>query len=371
MSTKKYEYIVVSGDFFPSNGVITENNGNNELLKIYKNAKTHIVNLEAPITKSNKTNFKVGPNIKLLDSGNIFETFNINHVTLANNHICDYGIEGIKDTISVLSKYEITYQGIEVNGTSNYKFLDINGHKVAIFNFCEFEFCEIDDANRAKTIDPCCNYKEITECESDFKVVILHGGTEHSDMPNKWIRKIAKYYIDIGCDLVLCHHTHTVCGMEEYRGKEIYYGLGNFIFPKKKANNTWYLGISLQIKIDDEVLNTKVIPFKQVNNSTTVLALEGKDLDIFNKRFRFLCDSIKNDHQYEKYWENYYKLEHVNYLSSALNHSRLERGIFRKLGLRLKKFNEKLAIARLLNNVRCQSHRTIFNEVLKRRLEHK
>lgn len=367
MSTKKSDYFIISGDFVPSGDYKRGKLLCPKLKELFIKSKFNIVNLESPVTKFDLPSLKAGPNLKLDDSiGWIFEDYKINAVTLANNHICDYGITGIKDTFSFLKKHNVSYGGVISDGKDFQLSQYIGEDKVSFFNYCESEFCKVDDRNGAIEIDPCLNYLDIVNCKSDFKVVILHAGTEHSYMPNKWLRKVCRYYIDIGADLVLCHHTHVVSGFEVYKNKEIFYGLGNFIFPSSKPKKSWAQGFSLKVYIENKKLKTSLLPHEQSKDFSSVSLLDGINNDLFIQEIKGISKLIENNETYNEYWDKYYESEKVNYLSAALNQSRFERGIFRKFNVRFKKYNEEKQLLRTLNFIKCQSHRSVFIEVLKR-----
>ena len=68
-------------------------------------------------------------------------------------------------------------------------------------------------------------------------LVSLHWGQEHTLEPTPMQRSAAHRLIDAGADALICHHTHTLQTIESYRGKYIYYSLGNFIFDQDRDIN--------------------------------------------------------------------------------------------------------------------------------------
>lgn len=69
-------------------------------------------------------------------------------------------------------------------------------------------------------------------------ILSLHWGIEHTLIPMPMQRQQAREYIDAGADALICHHTHTLQSIETYKGKPIYYSIGNFIFDQKKPVNS-------------------------------------------------------------------------------------------------------------------------------------
>ena len=80
---------------------------------------------------------------------------------------------------------------------------------------------------RLKTADPDC-----------IVLVSLHWGGEHTLQPVPQQRHEARALIDAGADALICHHTHTLQTIEQYKGRPIYYSIGNFIFDQKRPLNS-------------------------------------------------------------------------------------------------------------------------------------
>ena len=78
-------------------------------------------------------------------------------------------------------------------------------------------------------------------------IVNLHWGAEHTLRPMPQQRLEAHALIDAGADAVIGHHTHTLQSNELYKGKPIYYSIGNFIFDQQKPLNTRACIVRLRI----------------------------------------------------------------------------------------------------------------------------
>jgi poly-gamma-glutamate synthesis protein (capsule biosynthesis protein) len=89
-------------------------------------------------------------------------------------------------------------------------------------------------------------------------IVSLHWGGEHTLKPVPSQRIDAHRLIDAGADLLVCHHTHTLQTVEDYRGRKIYYSIGNFIFDQSKPINT--RACAVKITVDKNNLNTETLP---------------------------------------------------------------------------------------------------------------
>ena len=89
-------------------------------------------------------------------------------------------------------------------------------------------------------------------------IVSLHWGGEHTLQPANSQRWDAHQLIRAGADVLVCHHTHTLQTIEEFRGKMIYYSVGNFIFDQHKPLNTKACMVRLKVSTDD--VETETIP---------------------------------------------------------------------------------------------------------------
>jgi len=161
-----------------------------EVFDVFVSSEMNIVNLEAPITTNNTKIIKTGPHLKhspaILD---FLKNSNINVVTLANNHILDFGEDGLNHTFQYLNTNYICKVGAAENIVSAGKPLkkSIGDSTIAIINICENEW-SVASANKAGTnpLDVIENVKQIKEAKKyvDFVLVIIHGGHENYNLPS-------------------------------------------------------------------------------------------------------------------------------------------------------------------------------------------
>ena len=195
-------------------------------------------NLEAPFgTKDSaafeKTyTFQVAPDlVKVLTAGKI------NVVSVANNHILDFGVEDLFETMTLLNQNNIQYSGAGKNlpEARQPARMEAKGKKIAVacysLTFPE-EFWATDTT--AGTCFPFDTffYDDLRKfkAENDLVIVSFHWGGELLRYPKPYQLELAHNAIKVGADLVIGHHPHVVQGIELYRGKMIVYSLGNYIF---------------------------------------------------------------------------------------------------------------------------------------------
>ena len=182
-----------------------------------------LVNLETTFTDSDVKapkegevfyNFK-GPK----EYVNILTKGSIEGVTIANNHIYDYGKKGITDTVNALKENNVDICG------EGYKILrDIQGVKFGFLGYTGWEY-----SNDLKTRI----INDISELRKQGAQVIIpyfHWGIERSYEPYDVQQNLARFSIDNGADAVIGSHPHVIQSMENYKGKLIVYSMGNFCF---------------------------------------------------------------------------------------------------------------------------------------------
>lgn len=286
--------LFIAGDFCPQ-GRVSENiqSGcynliSDDLAHLMRRADYSIVNLEAPICENENYSpiEKEGPNLKAPSQTiETLKSLNINCVTLANNHIKDYGEQGIINTISLCKQHGIDYVGAGkiLRESEKILYVNVSETRLAIINCCEHEFSVTGgDYAGAQGLDPIKQFYQIQEARNnaDVVVVIVHGGIEMFQYPTFRMRDTYRFFIDAGADIVINHHQHCRCGKEEYKGKQIYYGLGNFCFDWTGRPDTWYRGYALDITINGSTIeSTNVIPILQCLESPIIQIDTTTDLD--------------------------------------------------------------------------------------------
>ncbi len=196
-----------------------------------------VVNLEGPLTES--------PCIKNAgiclssssDSTNTLKALHTTIVNLANNHTMDSGIDGLADTIKLLEENEFKHfgAGLTLEDSSQLVFIEKDDIAISLIATSHIE----GDISKKSSPGVFCaekNYSVLKSLvstakkKSDWVVLNYHGGEEFTHLPMPRRRKLLKRYLDLGIDLIICHHPHVVQGYEMFGDKAVFYSLGNFIF---------------------------------------------------------------------------------------------------------------------------------------------
>lgn len=218
----------------------------------------------------------------------IYEEMGVDLVTLANNHVYDFGEDAFSDMLKFLKEYNIPYIGAGNNieeAMKPYYFI-INGYKIAFVNATRAEKnimtpeATETEGGVFRCYDP-TNFSNVikeTKKNSDYVIALIHYGREDSHELEDVQIESSKLYIDSGADIVIGSHAHVLQGMEFYKDKLIVYNLGDFIFN----NETKDTGI-FTLNIDDNgVMSYKFLPCKEENEYTYLLKDNDK-LSVINK----------------------------------------------------------------------------------------
>lgn len=263
---KKQTQLLFVGDMMFDRGIryYAQKNGEydfvlEEISKLLLGKNLVIGNLEGPVTdyQSKSINTGVGNpnNFVFTFDPRITKTLfdnNIRAVTLGNNHISNFGREGIVQTKKYLDEQKIAHFGSPDGPRS--ASVELNNIRITFVAYNEFSYPPEPEAPAA--IDEIKKVKNL----SDIVIVYAHWGLEYKQEPRDSDRKLAHQFIDAGADLVIGGHPHVIQSIETYKDKKIYYSLGNFIFDQYWGENT-QTSLGVVVKINPE---TKELDFEEV-----------------------------------------------------------------------------------------------------------
>lgn len=247
-------FLVAVGDISYSRGVERivkkQEDINYPFLKIrdfLQSADLVFANLETPITPGQEI-----PDFEMIFRSNLgteqaLKQAGLSVLSLANNHTPNFGDEGLKDTFDYLARAGIKYVGAGNNEREAYGpvYIEEKGIKFAFLAYNDTAIAPASyeaGANRAGTAfmrtDKMAEAVKEAKQKTDFVIVSMHAGIEYAGEPNESQVNFAHAAIDAGADLIIGHHPHVVQTMEKYRGKYIFYSLGNFIFDQSQSQET-------------------------------------------------------------------------------------------------------------------------------------
>ncbi len=185
----------------------------------------------------------------------LIKEYNINLVSLANNHAVDQGWTGRDSTITELDSVGINWCGhpSKVDANSVYR-QKIGDKTVGFICFHDVTFV-LDDVAAVELVEKVAN-------EVDYLIVSPHWGYEykHTADYNKQVVP-AHAWVDAGADMVIGHHPHVVQNFEIYDGKFIFYSLGNFVFDQYWSVATQE-ELAIGVEFNDKNTQVSLFPMK-------------------------------------------------------------------------------------------------------------
>lgn len=247
-SVKNDATLLFVGDVMLARGVAYQINKNQDpafpflmVADILRTADLAFGNLEGPmsdrgVNQGSEYSFRAEPKAV---AGLVFAGFDI--VSLANNHILDWGADALSDTLDILKKNNIETVGAGMNKkeASASVIRSINGARIAFFAYTDLlprglwaaeAGAGVSAFDLEKILGDIADVK--TSGTADIAVVSLHWGEEYKTAPSDAQRMVARALIDAGADLVVGHHPHVAQEVERYKNGWIAYSLGNFVFDQ-------------------------------------------------------------------------------------------------------------------------------------------
>jgi hypothetical protein len=177
----------------------------------------------------------------------------IDYVSLANNHIRDAGAQGVLDTLANLDKRGIAHSGAGRNlaAARAPAVLRAGGVRVAILAYDTIAKGYAATATRVGSAQLTAaavraDVAAARRAGANVVIVFPHWGTEYDPTPFAGQQHLARACIDAGADLVIGNHAHWAGAIETFKGKPIWYALGNFVFDQTWSEPTME-GITLEL----------------------------------------------------------------------------------------------------------------------------
>jgi poly-gamma-glutamate capsule biosynthesis protein CapA/YwtB (metallophosphatase superfamily) len=239
-----------------------------EKFDLFRNADVAMVNLEGPVTLRGTKQTKPFTFRMLPVHVDILTKAGIDLVNIANNHIFDYGIDGLYDTVQYLDSAGVNHVGAGMDGEAAHRpvILDVKGVRIGFLGYYggkESPWAAGGSPGVARrNIDLIgSDVRELrTRDHVDFVVVNLHWGTEKATSPDSDQVDFAHHIVDLGAEIVIGHHPHVLQAVESYRSAIIAYSLGNLIFGGNGRSS--YDTAVLEIRLDQSSINYRLLPVR-------------------------------------------------------------------------------------------------------------
>jgi poly-gamma-glutamate capsule biosynthesis protein CapA/YwtB (metallophosphatase superfamily) len=328
-------------------GVDTDNfHIDRRIAALAASADCNVANLESPLTLSSDGLPYQAHLIKAEPKpSEILDLFQV--LSLANNHILDYGDSGLRHTMAFLQGLGKAHFGAGANRNQSltpHK-IERNGQKVAFLGFTRWHRATKHAAgatpDRIRLLT-----KTVAHLSGQgyFVAVCPHWNYEYVDYPAPSNRRIARRLIDAGADLVVGSHPHVIQGIERYRGKWIFHSLGNFIFDPsqlsraetgdRRINETFAVSVDLK---PDRSYTYQIVPI--YTDARSIKLLDGEEaiallrrVDQLSAAFhdstackrKFYQEAARATRKQSKQMANMIQQKGVMYILSRLHRVQLE-----------------------------------------------
>lgn len=234
----------------------------------------------------------------------------INMVSLANNHIMDYGEEALAETLEILAEHNITFAGAGLNKDSAHAaaVLEVNGYRVALLAYTDdfavpVQYRSFWQAAEYKPGAALLHDKSLIKddikrasAEADIVLVSFHWGNEYTYQVTAQQKDLAHLAVDAGADLVLGHHPHVPQGVEVYNGTPIVYSLSNFVFYPFPSYPQTQDSFILQAEfLGEDITTLKLIPIR--GGDSQPYFPQGQELQTLIKHLSRLLDELGTSHK--------------------------------------------------------------------------
>lgn len=235
-------------------------------LNIIPDYDIKILNLEGPIIEMDRSkcqqkayNFQFASNTAKMLKKEGFTSVNI-----ANNHTYDCYHDGVDSTLNYLKESNIGIIGKSKLHESYELTTTKNGTRVALLGF-DTTIAKINTNMLLSTV------RDLASA-NDVVIITMHSGVEYEERANLEQKTLAHLLIENGADAVIGHHPHVIQNMEVYKGKPIFYSLGNFIFDQigEKENQ----GLGVGIKFYPDKSDIMLFPFNIITSVPTFMEMK-------------------------------------------------------------------------------------------------
>ena len=246
------------------------------LLSVLREADIFMLNEEFPFgttgepMEEKEYTFRVDPSYST-----VLSELGVDIVTLANNHMLDFGRGPLTETLNTLDQAGIAHVGAgeNIDEAKALKTFEMDGRTIGFLGASRVIPEHSWNASSGSsglftTYDAAALVEQIQKAEEscDFTVVYVHWGIEKNTQPEEYQKTLARQYIDAGADAVIGAHPHVLQGIEFYQGKPIFYSLGNFIF-----SNGAYETMLVELTVGGTETEIRLIPCVSEANQMRLL----------------------------------------------------------------------------------------------------
>jgi poly-gamma-glutamate capsule biosynthesis protein CapA/YwtB (metallophosphatase superfamily) len=259
-----------------------------DLLPVLHRADLRIVNCECALTSASAAVWKSGAVFKGEPAhvrGLTSVPFDV--ACLANNHVLDYGISGLRESLRVLTRAGVRTVGAGLTDAQALAPLSlrVNGQPVHIVNISEGEDLTGSTGGPGVfgwDVPLAAAQTRALKKLGGVVIVIAHCGLEYVPFPPPYVIAAFRELIEAGADCVIGHHPHVPQGIEWWLGRPIIYSLGNFAFYQPTTLHHRKIGFCVSLRCDaGRVTGIELHPYRIAD--TGLRRLDTKETQDFGR----------------------------------------------------------------------------------------
>ena len=245
---------------------------------IIENCDYVICNLESPLTHQTKTHMCKGVYLRSAPQNvEVLKYLGITHVTLANNHVFDYGKKAAQETIKILEENNIGYCGL----CGDPLFLSKGEDKVLVDGFCCYSangiyYGEKPLAIKTLSFSTMKEFLDEANSKKCFPVASVHYGIERLHYPAPEHMRLFRGFSENYNYVLHGNHTHSIQGYEKYKDSLFFYSLGNLLFDDVKTTS-----VKTSVKQNKETRKTYIVIIEVKENQLSnyrIIPMQGNDI---------------------------------------------------------------------------------------------
>ena len=293
-ATKKETSLVFTGDIgfdkYMSGRWTSEDLLSDKVKDFISSADHAVVNVEGPLMEAAPVSGNSGVTQLLhymdKDVARWLNDIGADIWSLCNNHIMDAGPEGLESTLNIAKYYGAPTIGVGMNVTDARKpviLTEAGGIGMICVGYQRA--CRAAEDNkpgcfRWDDLDAIGNAIHDIKSKCRWCIVVAHAGEEFTPLPSPYTREKFMKYLELGADIVVCHHPHVPMNYETVGDKTIFYSLGNFIFDTDYQRSQHYTdsGILLNLKFTEENYSFEAMGIKIVRGEERIVEAPLPDI---------------------------------------------------------------------------------------------
>lgn len=194
------------------------------------------------------------------------------HLSLANNHTLDYGIDGYKNSVAVLAEAGFSTFGQPKSlGENTVTYISASNTTYALIGLNETQM----DIEK----DFLLPYLEEAKAQSDVQIAYIHWGEEYTHKPSATQKTIARMLSEAGVDIIIGHHPHVIQSIEKIGDTLVFYSLGNYIFDQYFSGDVME-GLAIRLTTSNNKLKVTLLPHSSAKSHAQPNLMTGQERDV-------------------------------------------------------------------------------------------